>query len=59
MLRTLFGDEERFKEVYWSKYKEKGWYLIGVERKILKILPHLSRRGGCDRGEIIRSRCKV
>ena len=29
MLRTLFGDDERFREVYWSRFAEKGWYLAG------------------------------
>lgn len=29
ILRTLYGDHERFKEVYWSKFEEKGWYLTG------------------------------
>jgi len=29
MLRTLYGDHERFKEVYWSKFEKQGWYLTG------------------------------
>ncbi len=29
MLRTLYGDDERYKEVYWSKFKEHGWYFTG------------------------------
>ena len=29
MLRTLYGDHERFKEVYWSKYAKQGWYFTG------------------------------
>ncbi len=29
MLRTLWGDDERFKETYWSKYKKQGWYFAG------------------------------
>lgn len=29
MLRTLYGDHERFKEVYWSKYEKQGWYFTG------------------------------
>lgn len=29
MLRTLYGDEERFKEVYWSKFEKQGWYFTG------------------------------
>jgi acetyl-CoA synthetase len=29
MLRTLYGDDERFKDVYWSKYADKGWYFTG------------------------------
>jgi acetyl-CoA synthetase len=27
MLRTLWGDKERYKKTYWSTYK--GWYLTG------------------------------
>jgi len=29
MLRTVWGDDDRFLEQYWSKYKEQGWYLAG------------------------------
>jgi acetyl-CoA synthetase len=29
MLRTLYGDDERYKEVYFSKFAEEGWYLTG------------------------------
>ncbi len=29
MLRTLYNDEERYKEVYWEKFLDKGWYLAG------------------------------
>ncbi|MBI2432908.1 MAG: acetate--CoA ligase [Candidatus Hydrogenedentes bacterium] len=29
MLRTLYGDDERFQEVYWSKYEQQGWYFTG------------------------------
>ncbi|MEO5852455.1 MAG: acetate--CoA ligase [Nocardioides sp.] len=29
MLRTLWGDDERFKETYWSKYAEQGFYFAG------------------------------
>jgi len=29
MLRTLYGDDERFKEVYWKKFEKQGWYLAG------------------------------
>jgi acetyl-CoA synthetase len=29
MLRTLWGDPERFKEVYWKRFEEKGYYLAG------------------------------
>jgi len=27
MLRTIYGDDERFKQTYWSNYK--GWYFTG------------------------------
>jgi acetyl-CoA synthetase len=29
MLRTIWGDPERFKAQYWNAYKDKGWYLAG------------------------------
>ncbi len=29
MLRGLYGDNERFKEVYFSKFQKQGWYLTG------------------------------
>ncbi|RMF35297.1 MAG: acetate--CoA ligase [Chloroflexi bacterium] len=29
MLRTIYGDPERYKEQYWSKYAEQGYYLTG------------------------------
>ena len=29
MLRTLYRDDERYKEVYWEKYEKQGWYLAG------------------------------
>jgi acetyl-CoA synthetase len=29
MLRTLYNDDERYKEVYWSKFAKQGWYLAG------------------------------
>jgi len=29
MLRTLYGDDARYKEVYWSKFAKQGWYFTG------------------------------
>ncbi|MFN7209747.1 MAG: acetate--CoA ligase, partial [Aggregatilineales bacterium] len=29
MLRTIFGDADRYIRQYWSKFAEKGWYLTG------------------------------
>jgi acetyl-CoA synthetase len=29
MLRTIWGDDERFKDTYWSKYRDQGWYFAG------------------------------
>ncbi|WP_232680928.1 acetate--CoA ligase [Nocardioides sp. R-C-SC26] len=34
MLRTIWGDDERFKETYWSKYSEQGWYFAGDGAKL-------------------------
>ncbi len=29
MLRTLYGADERYKDVYWSRFQKQGWYLAG------------------------------
>jgi acetyl-CoA synthetase len=29
MLRTIWGDDDRFRDTYWSKYKKQGWYFAG------------------------------
>ena len=29
MLRTLWGDDERFKETYWSRFRKQGYYFAG------------------------------
>ena len=29
MLRGIWGDPERYKETYWSKYGKQGWYFAG------------------------------
>ncbi len=29
MIRTVYGDDNRFLSQYWEKYKEQGWYLAG------------------------------
>ena len=29
MLRTIWGDDERFLDTYWSKYKNQGYYFAG------------------------------
>ncbi|GAA2139496.1 acetate--CoA ligase [Nocardioides koreensis] len=29
MLRTLWGDDERFKETYWSRFNKQGYYFAG------------------------------
>ncbi|KAJ1684650.1 hypothetical protein LUZ63_020405 [Rhynchospora breviuscula] len=29
MLRTLWGDDERFKETYWSRFADQGYYFAG------------------------------
>src|SRR6476661_989229 len=29
MLRTLWGDDERFKDTYWSRYPKQGYYFAG------------------------------
>ena len=29
MLRTVWGDDQRYLDQYWSAYKEQGWYLAG------------------------------
>ena len=29
MLRTLWGDDERYKDTYWSRFKSQGYYFAG------------------------------
>jgi acetyl-CoA synthetase len=29
MLRTLYKADDRFKDVYWSRFEKQGWYLAG------------------------------
>ncbi|MET0757873.1 MAG: acetate--CoA ligase [Mycobacterium sp.] len=29
MLRGIWGDPERYKETYWTRYAEQGWYFAG------------------------------
>jgi acetyl-CoA synthetase len=29
MLRTIWGDDDRFKDTYWSRYHKQGWYFAG------------------------------
>jgi acetyl-CoA synthetase len=29
MLRTLWGDDARFRDVYWKRFEDKGFYLAG------------------------------
>lgn len=29
MARTILGDDERYKEVYWSDFEKQGWYKAG------------------------------
>ena len=36
MARTIYGDDERFKEVYWKDYEKQGWYKTGDSARIDK-----------------------
>ena len=29
MLRTVYGDPDRYVDQYWSEFSEQGWYLTG------------------------------
>jgi acetyl-CoA synthetase len=29
MLRTIWGDEERYRDTYWSRFEEQGYYFAG------------------------------
>ncbi|HEY9499935.1 MAG TPA: acetate--CoA ligase, partial [Terrimesophilobacter sp.] len=29
MLRTIWGDDDRYRDTYWSKYEKQGWYFAG------------------------------
>jgi acetyl-CoA synthetase len=34
MLRTIWGDDQRFQDTYWSRYKDKGYYFAGDGAKL-------------------------
>ncbi len=34
MLRTIWGDDERFKDTYWSRYEQKDYYFAGDGAKL-------------------------
>jgi acetyl-CoA synthetase len=34
MLRTLWGDDERYRQQYWSRYERQGWYFTGDGARI-------------------------
>jgi acetyl-CoA synthetase len=36
MARTIYGDPERFKEVYWKDYEKQGWYKTGDSARVDK-----------------------
>ncbi len=36
MLRTVYGDPDRYVDQYWSQYKDKGWYLAGDSARMDK-----------------------
>ena len=34
MARTIYGDAERFKEVYWKDFEKQGWYKAGDSARV-------------------------
>lgn len=34
MARTIDGDPERYKSIYWSDYEKQGWYKVGAAARI-------------------------
>ncbi|HEX2895142.1 MAG TPA: AMP-binding protein, partial [Marmoricola sp.] len=34
MLRTIWGDDQRYKDTYWSRYADQGWYFAGDGAKL-------------------------
>jgi acetyl-CoA synthetase len=36
MARTIYGDPERYKEVYWKDYEKQGWYKAGDSARVDK-----------------------
>ncbi|MEC3955558.1 acetate--CoA ligase [Nocardia sp. CDC153] len=36
MLRGIWGDDERYKDTYWARYAEQGWYFAGDGAKLDK-----------------------
>ncbi len=34
MARTIYGDPERYKEIYWKEFEKQGWYKAGDSARI-------------------------
>lgn len=34
MARTIYGDPERYREIYWKEYSKQGWYKAGDSARI-------------------------
>ena len=34
MARTIYGDPERYKEIYWKEFEKQGWYKTGDSARI-------------------------
>ena len=54
MLRTIWGDDDRFKETYWSKYEKQGWYFAGDGAKKDERRRPVGARPGRRRHERLR-----
>ena len=44
MLRGIWGDPERYKETYWSRYAKQGWYFAGDGARVDYRRQHLAAR---------------
>ena len=54
MLRGIWGDPERFKETYWSRFAEQGWYFAGDGARVRLRRQHLGAGPHRRRDERVR-----
>ena len=69
MLRTIYGDDERYRETYWSRFPgryfagdgaklddEGYWWILGRVERVEVVSPAILRNHMVDRLDAMRSR---